>query len=149
MDFDFDINANVDRPYQIFGQTQPAAYNVSSNTSQLYHHAGRGPQREHPQLAICGNQSVTVGVGIVPTFSPPTWTFPSARSSYGSGRAAVRRLRSHGRGTLGFAILSDIEAYFFIQAAQGDKRSNILQAPKVTLFNGQQAFVSEPRTAPS
>ncbi|MGA2059933.1 MAG: hypothetical protein ABSG67_05585 [Thermoguttaceae bacterium] len=42
---------------------------------------------------------------------------------------------------VGFAILSDIEAYFFINAAQGDRRTNVLQAPKVTLFNGQQASV--------
>ena len=51
-------------------------------------------------------------------------------------------------GTLGFAILSDIEAYFFIEASQGDRRSNILQAPKVTLFNGQQAFVSDTSQSP-
>jgi general secretion pathway protein D len=44
---------------------------------------------------------------------------------------------------VGFAILSDIEAFFVIQAAQGDTRANVLQAPKVTLFNGQQAFVSD------
>ena len=49
---------------------------------------------------------------------------------------------------LGFAILSDVEAYFFISAAQGDKRSNVLQAPKVTLFNGQQAFVSDTSQSP-
>jgi general secretion pathway protein D len=45
--------------------------------------------------------------------------------------------------TFGFAILSDIEAYFLIEAAQGDSRTNILNAPKVTLFNGQQAFVAD------
>jgi general secretion pathway protein D len=44
-------------------------------------------------------------------------------------------------GSFGFAILSDIEAFFMINASQGDRRSNILQAPKVTLFNGQQAQV--------
>ena len=49
---------------------------------------------------------------------------------------------------MGFAILSDIEAYFFINAAQGDKRSNVLQAPKVTLFNGQQAFVADQSQTP-
>ena len=48
----------------------------------------------------------------------------------------------------GFAILSDIEAYFLIQAAQGNTRSNVMQAPKVTLFNGQQAFVSDTRQRP-
>ena len=49
---------------------------------------------------------------------------------------------------MGFAILSDIEAYFFINAAQGDQRTNVLQAPKVTLFNGQQAFVSDTSQSP-
>ena len=51
-------------------------------------------------------------------------------------------------GTFGFAILSDIEAFFLIQAAQGDTRSNILQAPKVTLFNGQTAFISDTSQRP-
>ncbi|MDC0262289.1 hypothetical protein OAK47_03600, partial [Planctomycetaceae bacterium] len=45
--------------------------------------------------------------------------------------------------SMGFAILSDIEAFFFINAAQGDSRSNIMFAPKVTLFNGQSAFVGD------
>ena len=48
----------------------------------------------------------------------------------------------------GFAILSDIEAYFLIQAAQGNTRGNIMQAPKVTLFNGQNAFVSDTTQRP-
>ena len=48
----------------------------------------------------------------------------------------------------GFAILSDIEAYFLIQAAQGNTRSNVMQAPKVTLFNGQNAYVSDTRQRP-
>ncbi len=50
--------------------------------------------------------------------------------------------------TFGFTILSDIEAFFLIQAFQGDSRSNVLQAPKVTLFNGQQAFVSDTSQRP-
>ncbi len=48
----------------------------------------------------------------------------------------------------GFAILSEIEAFFLIQAAQGDTRTNVMQAPKVTLFNGQQAFVSDTSQTP-
>jgi general secretion pathway protein D len=43
--------------------------------------------------------------------------------------------------TFGFAILSDIEAFFLIEASQGERRATVLQAPKVTLFNGQQAVV--------
>lgn len=45
--------------------------------------------------------------------------------------------------TFGFAILSDIEAFFFLQAAQGDARTNVMQAPKVTLFDGQFASISD------
>jgi general secretion pathway protein D len=48
----------------------------------------------------------------------------------------------------GFAILSDIEVFFLLQAGQGDDRTNVLQAPKVTLFNGQQAFVSDTSQRP-
>ena len=48
----------------------------------------------------------------------------------------------------GFAILSDIEAFFLIEAAQGDRRTNVLNAPKVTLFNGQQAFVADATQRP-
>ena len=48
----------------------------------------------------------------------------------------------------GFAILSDIEVFFLLQAATGDTRSNVLQAPKVTLFNGQFAFVADASQRP-
>jgi general secretion pathway protein D len=50
--------------------------------------------------------------------------------------------------TLGFAILSDIEAYFFLQAAQGDSRTNVMQAPKVTLFDGQIASIQDQTSRP-
>jgi general secretion pathway protein D len=49
---------------------------------------------------------------------------------------------------VGFAILSDIEAFFFLEAAQGDSRSNILQAPKVTLFDGQLANINDTVSRP-
>lgn len=45
--------------------------------------------------------------------------------------------------TFGLAILSDIEAFFIIRAATGNERSNVLTAPKVTLFNGQAASVAD------
>jgi len=48
----------------------------------------------------------------------------------------------------GFAILSDVEVFFLLQAAQGDRRSNILQAPKVTLFDGQTATIADTSSRP-
>jgi type II secretory pathway component GspD/PulD (secretin) len=44
-------------------------------------------------------------------------------------------------GTFGIAFLSDLEVYLFLTAAQGDNRSNVLQAPKVTTFNGAFARI--------
>ena len=43
----------------------------------------------------------------------------------------------------GFAILSDIEVFFLLQAAKGNERSNATIAPVVTMFNGQSASVSD------
>ena len=50
--------------------------------------------------------------------------------------------------TVGMAILSDIEAFFFIRAAQGDTRTNVMFAPKVTLFNGQVATMQDTVSRP-
>ncbi|MBQ9372380.1 MAG: hypothetical protein IJU03_09330 [Thermoguttaceae bacterium] len=49
---------------------------------------------------------------------------------------------------LGFAILSDIESYFFVSAAESDQRTNVLQAPKVTMFNGQMATIQDFTSVP-
>ncbi len=45
--------------------------------------------------------------------------------------------------SLSFAILSDIEVFFMLQATKGNTRSNTTQAPTVTMFNGQSASVSD------
>jgi type II secretory pathway component GspD/PulD (secretin)/tetratricopeptide (TPR) repeat protein len=39
--------------------------------------------------------------------------------------------------TMGLAFLSDIQVFLFMEAVQGDQRANIMQAPKLTLQNGQ------------
>jgi type II secretory pathway component GspD/PulD (secretin) len=44
--------------------------------------------------------------------------------------------------SLGLAFLSEIQVFMFMEAAQGDKRTQIMQAPKITVFNGQTAFLS-------
>jgi general secretion pathway protein D len=49
---------------------------------------------------------------------------------------------------LGFAILSDLELFFFLQAAQGDTRTNVMQAPKVTMFDGQLASITDQAQRP-
>ncbi len=44
--------------------------------------------------------------------------------------------------SLGLAFLSDIEVYLLMDAAQGDQRTNVMQAPKLTMFNGQTATLA-------
>ncbi len=64
----------------------------------------------------------------------------------GSFGAALPQFGNFNAGTaanFGFAILSDLEVFFLLEAAEGDQRSNVLQAPKVTLFNGQTASVQD------
>jgi general secretion pathway protein D len=90
--------------------------------------------------------SATVGITGNPTsLADPLPDFtvdldiPFRNSSF--GLAAPQFGNAQQVGQFGFAILSDIEAFFLIEASQGDSRANVLSAPKVTLFNGQQAIV--------
>jgi type II secretory pathway component GspD/PulD (secretin) len=43
---------------------------------------------------------------------------------------------------VGIAFLSDIQLYMFLEAVQYDQRAHIMQAPKIMMFNGQQATLS-------
>ncbi|MDG2382002.1 MAG: general secretion pathway protein GspD [Pirellulaceae bacterium] len=71
-----------------------------------------------------------------------------SQGSFGEAVPAFGGFSAGSAATFGFAIISDIEAFFLIEAAQGDQRTNVLQAPKVTLFNGQQASVNDSNQRP-
>jgi type II secretory pathway component GspD/PulD (secretin) len=43
---------------------------------------------------------------------------------------------------LGLAFLSDIQVQMFLEAAQGDTRTNVMQAPKLTALNGTSASMT-------
>ncbi len=88
----------------------------------------------------------------MPRATTPVYTsdldIPFTQNSYDLAVPQFGCFNATAGAQLGFAILSDIEAYFFINAAQGDTRTNVLQAPKVTLFNGQQATVFDQTQVP-
>ncbi|TWT49190.1 outer membrane porin HofQ [Rubripirellula amarantea] len=87
--------------------------------------------------------SVTVGYdGIGGAFTPDL-DIAFNNQSFISGGPAFGGQNLGTAANLGFAVLSDIEAYFFIQAIQTDNRTNVMQAPKVTLFDGQLASISD------
>ncbi len=123
IDFDMDVNNN--------------GYNGNPATSTLQ---------------PFGTQSNTVGVvrpavGDLPVFTNDL-DIPFRQDSFNATQVLPFGGPVQGGLNFGFAILSDIEAYFLIEAAQGDQRTNVLNAPKVTLFNGQQAFVADATSRP-
>lgn len=162
IDFDFDINDNADKPFQIFGrpdglaasQTNRAQFTAPGALAPGGFDFSAGnpgnPPRDVQDRDLRGSRSATVGLSAPGVFSADL-DIPFSQSSFqqasglttGVGAAGIT-----GGASLGFAILSDLEAFFFINAVQGDNRTNVLQAPKVTLFNGQQAFVSDTAQSP-
>jgi general secretion pathway protein D len=133
VDFDFDID---DRSgFASFAQVGPASQ---------FSPTGAFPPPNLSTSATVGLQGTT-GTDANPNFSVDL-DLPFRQNSF--GLAAPQFGTPVDVGNFGFAILSDIEAYFVIQAAQGDRRANILQAPKVTLFNGQQAIVVDAAQRP-
>jgi general secretion pathway protein D len=143
IDFDFDLNSNVDKPYQIFGTTNANTSTTYTNTTTT----NQGVSRDLTDRNLSGSNSATVGLQAPGVFSADL-DIPFTQGSYGLTTPTYGGFDATSGASLGFAILSDIEAYFFMTAAQGDRRTNVLQAPKVTLFNGQQAFVSDTSQSP-
>jgi type II secretory pathway component GspD/PulD (secretin) len=67
-----------------------------------------------------------------------TSSFPLAIPPFGAFQALPG---GNGGIDLGLAFLSDIQVFLFMEAAQADQRTNVMQAPKLTLFNGQTAMI--------
>ncbi len=70
------------------------------------------------------------------------------QDSFGSAVPAFGGFAADAGASLGFAILSDLEMFFFLNAAQGDQRTNVLQAPRVTMFDGQAASINDTISRP-
>jgi len=134
--FDFDIKDNVLGKGISFVSRSNASSPTDSNLASGI-----------PSSTQSSTQTTTVGMSSPGMFSSDL-DIPFTQNSYALAVPQFGGFDATAGASLGFAILSDIEAYFFINAAQGDKRSNVLQAPKVTLFNGQQAYVSDTSQSP-
>lgn len=104
------------------------------------------PPQANSTLFDDSNKSVAIGW----TATGPTGDLDVklTQNSFGSTTPQFGGFDPNSAANFGFAILSDIEVFFVLQAGQGDQRANILQAPKVTMFNGQFAFVSDTTQRP-
>ncbi len=94
------------------------------------------------------DDNYSIGIGWTPTGPTADLDIALDQGNFASTTPQFGNFDPNSGAQFGFAILSDIEAFFVLQAAQGDDRTNILQAPKVTLFNGQSANVNDQVTRP-
>jgi general secretion pathway protein D len=101
-----------------------------------------------PINSFFDDDNYSIGIGWGATGPTADLDLAFNQGSFGSSTPQFGNFDANTAGTFGFAILSDIEAFFLVEAAQGDDRTNILQAPKVTLFNGQSANVNDQTQRP-
>ncbi len=158
VDFDFNIQTGVNEPLNM--TAVPTSSNGSVSPEALGLIAAQGGRSQtigldntgNPGVALSPNRTGVLGQQAgVNQVGRNFFSIPFRQNSFGAAQVpALPGLPdpASSAANFGFAILSDIEAYFLIQAAQGNTRSNVMQAPKVTLFNGQQAFVSDTTQRP-
>jgi general secretion pathway protein D len=174
VDFDFNIQSGVNQPLNMTaiptqsngsvspfaqginaapgGRSQTIGLDNSGNPGVALYNSGGVGNAGNGATGVGGVGGTGLGgTGTSTSNGQSFFSIPFRQNSFGS--ATVPSLPglpdpATSAANFGFAILSDIEAYFLIQAAQGNTRSNVMQAPKVTLFNGQQAFVSDTRQRP-
>lgn len=113
IDFDFQLNDNSGLP----PNTQPGD--------------------RVPRSAVVGNVGLD-GTGFT---APGDLDVGFVQNSFASAVPQFPQFDAGSAANFGFAILSDIEVFFLIQASKGDERTNVAQAPVVTMFNGQSASV--------
>jgi general secretion pathway protein D len=145
VDFDFDIH-----DYN-WGKTN-VGFGSANNAAAMAPGVQTEPARNTVQSVRDKNATVGMNTSVTTDNAASAFSsnldIPFRQGSYGLAIPQFGGFDPTAGASMGFAILSDIEAYFFVNAASGDKRSNVLQAPKVTLFNGQQAFVADQSQTP-
>jgi general secretion pathway protein D len=112
-------------------------FNINDNSGGLVTNANGDQFLANGSSGVIGRQNLD-------PFTPTTdldvgflqQSFTAAQPLFGGFTAGTGA-------SLGFAILSDIEVFFLIEASKGNTRTNITQAPTVTMFNGQSASVSD------
>jgi type II secretory pathway component GspD/PulD (secretin) len=120
--------------------------NLRSNVSPNVQSQITSQQFQAPGQVNSFNPSNTI-IGLSPagTFTNDL-NIPITASSYGMAippfGAFPNIPGANGGLSMGLAFLSDVQVFLFMEAAQGDQRTNVLNAPKITLFNGQTANIA-------
>ncbi len=121
-----DFNLNIVNPSNT-NKFQPQLLNSAFTPAQFIN--AFNPKDFFSGLTPAG--TLTADLNIPIKTSSFTETIPQLGGYTGAGGLA-----------LGLAFLSEVQVFLFLEAVQGDQRSNIMQAPKLTLFNGQTATLT-------
>jgi len=129
VDFNINIRNNQNRyaSQLVSQQFQPFGFINSFSPSNFVTgltQAGATGNSSSPGLAFTQDLGIPINNSSFNMAVPPFGAYPNIPGANGGI-------------SLGLAFLSDIEVYMFMEAAQGDQRTNVMQAPKLTLFNGQ------------
>ena len=111
-------------------------FEVDDNTSQVNGEPPLTPDDTGPSMAF----------GLDPTGLPTIdYDYAFTQGSFGSAVPQFGGFDAATAANFGFAILSDIEVFFLLQAAQGDDRTNVLQAPKSRCSTAKRGSSPIPR----
>ena len=127
LDFNINITSNNSKYSQQINSQQFAPFGFLNNVQP--EEPGKRPGR----LQATCTQDLGVPIGTPPASAMPSLPF---------GTVPEHSRRQRRRIDLGIAFLSDIQVFLFMEAAQGDTRTNVMQAPKLTLFNGQTSTIT-------
>ncbi len=149
IDFDASIQSDLVGPLNAFVSQNPASVPVVPGAGGDGGGGGAAgdtpflvnPARDH----ALGREPVTLGVGFPGATGSPRFSsdlqIPLLQDSFTPARGLLNLVPGSGS-TFGIAFLSDLEVYLFMEALQGNTRANVVQAPKVTSFNGATATIS-------
>jgi type II secretory pathway component GspD/PulD (secretin) len=121
--------------------------NVTNHNTALNRELATGQFAPSPFINALPSNGGTVGYSPATGFTPDLGV-PIRGSSYNLTQPPFGGYQNflsptlNGGLSVGLAFLNDIQVYMFLEAASGDRRVNFMQAPKITLFNGQTSTVT-------
>ncbi len=120
-----DFNMNISTP---INRGEPSLVNGTFVPAPFVNRTGRGLQNLVSGMTSAGALTPDLGIPI----RNRTFNFTTPQFGGYQPEAGL---------SLGLAFLSDIQVFMFLEAVQGDRRAHIMQAPKITVYNGQIATI--------
>jgi len=153
VDFDFSIQSDLFGKGSSFVVPNPAATPVPPGAGGGGGGGGGGAAAAPPFLvnpqrdsSLGNRQPLVLGVGspgnIGSTRFSENLGIQTLQDSFTPSQGLLNIVPGAGS-TFGISFLSDLEVFLFMSALQGNTRANVVQAPKITTFNGATASIAD------